>query len=123
MSRDRRRSEYPPEERRDETASEREDDGRTLPYFVPFGWPSVFDRGDETYGAERYEGERSRPAYGGADTDRVDGDEGTWLDEGLITLLIVVGVVLFLFPEPGTSALGILLIGVGVVAWLVDWAL
>ncbi len=50
-------------------------------------------------------------------------DDGSWWDEGLISLLLVVGVVLFIFPEPATSALGILFVSAGVIAWLVDWAL
>lgn len=45
---------------------------------------------------------------------------GGWLDEGLITLLIVAGAALFVFPEPATSGLGILLLSLGVVAWLYD---
>lgn len=49
-----------------------------------------------------------------------DTDDGWW-DGGLITLLLVVGVVLFLFPEPATSALGIFLVVTGAVLWLVDW--
>lgn len=99
-------------------------DDRTLPGFLPFGWPAMFNQGttderhregyDEEYGRD-YERERQR------DYERED--EGTWLDEGLISLTIVAGVILFLFPEPGTSALGILLITVGVVAWVVDWAM
>lgn len=43
------------------------------------------------------------------------------LDEGLIGLLLVVGVVLFLIPEPATSGLGILLVVAGVVLWILDW--
>lgn len=45
---------------------------------------------------------------------------GSWWDEGLIGLLLVVGAVLFLFPEPGTSAIGILLLIVGILAWIGD---
>lgn len=54
------------------------------------------------------------------------GEEGggvtRFSDERLITLVIVVGAALFLFPEPATSGLGVLLLAIGVVAWLVDWA-
>lgn len=39
---------------------------------------------------------------------------------GLVGLLLVVGVVLFVFPEPATSGLGILLIATAVVLWLVQ---
>lgn len=53
-----------------------------------------------------------------------DGDgspvAGEWLDGGIATVLIVVGAILFLIPEPATSAAGILLLGIGVVLWLVD---
>lgn len=47
-------------------------------------------------------------------------DEEMWLDEGLITLLLVVGVGLFLFPEPATSTIGMALIAVGLIAWAAD---
>lgn len=56
-----------------------------------------------------------------ADDETVGEEDGTWLDEGLITLLLVAGVVLFLFPEPATSAVGILLLLTGGVLWLLDW--
>jgi len=48
-----------------------------------------------------------------------DDDDG-WLGEGVITLALVAGLVLFLFPEPATSAVGIALVGLGVVAWVAD---
>lgn len=122
MSRDRPRSEYRDEEdlADDRTRDGRETDGRSWgPGMVPFGWPSFSGLGGTgaTYGEDRYD-ERLH------DDDRAeydrDADDGTWLDEGLITLLLVAGVALFLFPEPATSGLGILLIGVGVLAWIVD---
>ena len=47
-------------------------------------------------------------------------DGGSWWEEGVITVILITGVVLFLFPEPATSMLGIVLIVIGVVAWLVD---
>ena len=69
-----------------------------------WGWPPVYrDGGDES----RVEGT----------SDAVDGS--LW-DEGLVSLFLVCGVVLFLFPEPTTSFVGIGLIIVGLVAWLVD---
>lgn len=79
-----------------------------------YGWPSL-SRPAEDGGPVVDEG-----PYDGTDTavDRDDG--GSWWDEGLITLLLVAGVVLFLFPEPATSALGIVLLAVGVIAWVVD---
>lgn len=53
-------------------------------------------------------------------TEDEAGDDG-WLDAGVIALVLLAGIALFLFPEPTTSGLGIVLMGVGVVAWLVDW--
>lgn len=50
-----------------------------------------------------------------------DTDDG-WLGGGLVTLLLVAGIVLFLFPEPATSALGIFLVIAGAVLWVIDWA-
>ncbi|MFB6139792.1 MAG: hypothetical protein ABEJ26_05085 [Halosimplex sp.] len=47
-------------------------------------------------------------------------DTGTWWDEGLITLLIVAGAILFVFPEPATSGLGVILLAVGILAWALD---
>lgn len=44
----------------------------------------------------------------------------SWWDVGLITALLVAGVVLFLFPEPVTSGIGILLLLTGAALWLVD---
>ena len=63
---------------------------------------------DETY-AETY--------------DDADEDDGSWLGEGVIGLLLVAGVVLFFFPEPTTSMIGIALVSIAVVAWIVDWIL
>jgi len=51
-----------------------------------------------------------------------ESEDGGWWDEGLISLLLVGGLVLFLFPEPATSAVGVLMMGAGVIAWFVDWA-
>lgn len=52
--------------------------------------------------------------------EREETDDGSWLDEGTITLLLVAGVVLFVFPEPSTSAIGALLIAAGLGGWLVN---
>ena len=54
--------------------------------------------------------------------DKPEDDEksDSWWDVGLITLLLVAGVILFVFPEPVTSGLGILLILTGAALWLVD---
>lgn len=43
---------------------------------------------------------------------------GPW-DAGLSTLLVFVGVILFVHPEPATSGIGLLLAGIGVLSWLV----
>lgn len=59
----------------------------------------------------------------GYDEEAGDRTEGSWWDEGLITLLLLVGVVLFVFPEPATSGLGIALIATAAFLWLLDWAM
>lgn len=102
--------------------------------------------GDETYrGGSSYDGDRYAedegrtwlpypswgwgggwgvPLAGQREETRSDEDgDGGLLEEGLITLLIVTGAVLFLIPEPATSAVGVLLLFVGAVAWLLDWML
>lgn len=62
-------------------------------------------------------GEDRYDAYG-----EVPGEEkSSWLDEGTILALFVLGVVLLLFPEPATSTVGLGLIAVAVVAWAIDW--
>jgi hypothetical protein len=85
----------------------------------PFGL-SALSR--ENVGGETVD-EETAPAGETTATDTTEDEGDSWWDEGLISLLLVAGVVLFVIPEPATSALGILLISVGVVAWLVDWAL
>lgn len=87
-----------------------DDDDSFFPSYVPFGRPMLWtgqDR-DDDYGRESE----------GYETDADD----TWVDEGVIGLILLVGVALFLFPEPATSGVGILLILVGAVLWVVDWA-
>jgi hypothetical protein len=37
---------------------------------------------------------------------------------GLAGLLIIVGLILFIFPEPATSGLGVILMLIGVLLWL-----
>ena len=44
-----------------------------------------------------------------------------YAEETLATLLVLVGAALFFFPEPATSAIGVALVVVGVIAWLVEW--
>jgi len=55
--------------------------------------------------------------------DRTDDDDDSLLGEGLAGLLLLAGIALFLFPEPATSGIGILLIATGVAVWLLDWAM
>lgn len=38
---------------------------------------------------------------------------------GLAGVLLVIGVILFLFPEPATSGLGMTLIGIAIMLWVV----
>jgi hypothetical protein len=73
---------------------------------LPVSWPFGYGRDHD------YEGE----AYDEADAD------DSLLDEGLITAALVAGLLLFVFPEPATSALGAALIVAGGIAWLADWA-
>lgn len=59
-------------------------------------------------------------------TDRVQGVRETLStdsDSSLPTYLILAGVLLFVVPEPITSVLGVLVLLVGIVAWLVAAAL
>lgn len=79
-------------------------------------WPFTSGREEDE---ARYE-ENAYEDTGDSFSDE-DSDGSLW-DEGLITLLLVAGVLMFVFPEPITSGVGILLISIGVVAWLVDWA-
>ncbi|RDI70069.1 hypothetical protein [Halopelagius longus] len=59
-----------------------------------------------------------------ASREKARSDEnGSLVDEGLITLFLITGAILFLIPEPATSAVGVLLLFAGAVAWLVDWML
>lgn len=84
--------------------------------------------GDETYRDQDdpYENEPYETDEYGYDEDdwETGEDESIWRfwDEGIITLLIVGGAILFVFPEPMTSAIGVLMLGAGVLFWLVDWA-
>lgn len=87
--------------------------------FSPSGWGiwPTNDPVDADYGERETEGEsRAREGVGTEESD-----DGSWLDEGLISLLLVAGVVLFLFPEPATSAIGIGLVTLGALAWIIDW--
>ena len=72
---------------------------------------------DDRYTEDEYDDE----TYDTYDETYDDEDDGSWWDEGLIGLLLIVGVALFFFPEPTTSMIGIALIGIAVVAWIIDW--
>lgn len=106
---------------------------------IPWGWaPASFRSGtkdDELTDdanrdtvapeSERYRGDG--PNDGRVAGDASDGrtrttetEDDSWLDEGMITFLIVTGALLFLFPEPATSAVGIVLLGIGIIAWAAD---
>lgn len=81
-------------------------------------WPAgIYASGaDDEY--EEYEpGTAAAGDEYGTDADAGDGG---WLDEGLVTLLVVAGAALVLFPEPATSGLGIFLLGLGVLVWIYD---
>ena len=84
--------------------------------------------------------ERVRPGSGeptaddsGGLFDRVRGSEEPTTDDsgnlfdrarakyGLGALLVAAGVVLFFFPEPITSTVGLAMIGVGAIVWVVSW--
>lgn len=67
---------------------------------------------EDAYGDDPYR-ERHRE-------EMAEDEDGTWLDEGLITLLLVAGVILFLFPEPITTSIGIILLAAGVILWVAD---
>lgn len=87
-----------------------ENDDERGGFLSPTGWPS-FPR---TGAAEEAPDERpdERETTG-------EGDENPWAERA-ITLLLVGGLVLFFFPEPATSAAGIVLMSVGVVLWAAD---
>ena len=44
----------------------------------------------------------------------------SFLDEELVPYLFLFGVLLFLFPEPATSAVGVFLVGIGLAMWAWD---
>ena len=113
----------------DEYGDQTDDTGSSFfPYAgtLPLGWPGRTGReaGPDEYGDQPYDDE----PYGEESYDErryeesgEEMGEGSWWDEGLISLILIAGVVLFLIPEPATSGIGILLIGAGVVLWLLDW--
>lgn len=102
----------PTEERRDN----RYDDTDAEPTNTWFPYPVY---GWLPWSARR---EREEPYEAGPEAEGdVDRSDGSWLDEGLITLLFLVGIGLFIFPEPATSGLGVVLIATATVLWLLDW--
>lgn len=54
-----------------------------------------------------------------ADTAKQSSRE--YSEEGLSTLLIVLGAILFVFPEPITSFAGVILVVMGAIVWATDW--
>ena len=61
-------------------------------------------------------------------SDSDDGSGGTfkqftqqYSEEELATILIIVGFILFVFPTPITSLIGIILMFIGAITWFTDW--
>lgn len=87
------------------------------------GYADTHEEYDRDERGEGYEGSAGRQS---AVTDRA-GDEyaahgddaGSWTGIGLA--LLAIGAVLFVFPEPLTSSLGVLLVVAGVGLLVVDW--
>ena len=84
-----------------------------------------YDEDDRTYAEEVYEEDvyGDDEAYGGGpheDAYADKEDDGGFLGESLALILFVVGIALFLFPEPATSTLGLILMGAGVLVWAAD---
>ena len=123
-----RSDQYPDETRRDvdevdrfeEPRYEEEDTGR-FSYRRPWGWGGAWGMWPRSSEESEEEYPATQPTETRYDSESTGGFARHW-DEGLITLLIVGGAILFLFPEPATSGLGILLMGLGVLLWLVDRA-
>ena len=108
----------------DDSYADRAED-RRFPYLPSWGWGGAW--GVMPWASRRDEDEvdydeGGYDPYGETEVDDEGGFGSLW-DESLITLLIVGGAILFFFPEPATSGLGVILMGLGVLAWLVDWAL
>jgi hypothetical protein len=108
---------------------DRDDADSPFPYpTVPFGWPAnVFGSGpddDYAYGRDRDDTSYDRETPDRRKTRRDVRGRGTrdedLVDDRLVGIVLVVGLALFLFPEPVTSAVGVLLLAVGVGAWVVD---
>lgn len=100
------------EDLRDEPYDEQDDDPTFWSTYPAAGWwPPGFYWGDDESADDGYaDGEYVGP----------ESADGSWWDEGLITGLVVVGLVLFIVPEPATSAIGVLLMATGVALWVAD---
>lgn len=106
--RDRREESEP-----DREATEGSRSGAGTPEYVPFGWPNLFGRGARDRDVEHAGsyGDEVGPATSGS---------GSVVPEGVAAAAIVVGIVMFLLPEPITSLLGAGLVAGGVAALLWD---
>lgn len=92
-------------------------DGTILPLggtMYPFSWSFWASDEDDVYDSDAYDQEDY-------DEATVAEDEDAGWDEGVIGTLLIVGLVLFLIPEPATSGLGVFLLALGAVGWIVDW--
>lgn len=96
----RRRTDDRPTETYDEEESPLSFD--RFPYGWGWGFPPAF--------REDPDGDPVR----GHDTSTGD---GRW-EGGLVSLLLIAGVLLVVFPEPATSLLGIVLVVAGILAWV-----
>ena len=101
----------------DEPMDTEEGSNSILPYsgaLAPYGasWGSLWTPPAET--------EDEYAEYDDAhDASAAEEDDSLWA-EALISVVLIAGVVLFLFPEPLTSTLGVILLAFGLVAWLAD---
>lgn len=105
----------PYHERADQASDDDDRDDDDEPGVFPYEWAAWGGWGIEwpyRSGADT----EDRPVRDATYTDTDD----SWWDESLIGLVLVVGAVLFVIPEPSTTALGILLLAIGVVAWFLD---
>jgi hypothetical protein len=113
-------SEYDERAAYEEAYHEDDADDSLFPYPASsFGWPPGL-LGGGTADVDRTAVDDHDGAHDGERVEDEYAEDDSWLDEGLIGLTLIVGLVLFLFPEPATSAAGILLLLVGAIAWLAD---
>lgn len=80
---------------------------------VPSDRATVDRQGAAADAASESDGLSAEPRGGGS---------GRWWDVGLLPMLFVAGVALFVFPEPVTSALGVVLVVTGIAPPVADWA-